>query len=111
MGGEGIERLEAAKRREDHGLIESRGEAAAQARTDGNVSWERHRSIGLSIFATPNLTTRARCLAVIGAKRWLYSTGGADRYGCHRGPDPRATASLRHHCGPAQRSFRRPGLS
>src|ERR1700682_1418534 len=111
MGGEGIERLEADKRREDQGLIESRVETAAQARTDGNVSWERHRSIGLSIFATPNLTTRARCLAVIGAKRWLYSTGGADRYGFHRGPDPRATAGLRHHCGPAQRSLRRPGLS
>src|ERR1700737_3014142 len=72
MGGERIERLEADKRREDQGLIESRVETAAQARTDGNVSWERHRSIGLSIFATPNLTTRARCLAVIGAKRWLY---------------------------------------
>src|SRR6202022_3986401 len=109
--GEKIEPLGADKRREDQGLIESRVEAAAHARTDGNVSWERHRTIGLSIFATPNLTKRARCLAVIGPNRWIYSTRGADRYGFHRGSDSGATTGGRHHRGPAQRSLRRPGLS
>src|ERR1700682_6155333 len=110
MGGEGIECLETDKRGQDQALIESRAEVAVQARADGNVSWERHRSIGLSIFATPNLTTRARCLPVIGANRWLYSTCGADRYGFHRGLNPGATTVGRHHRCPAQCSLRRPGL-
>src|SRR5229473_3053747 len=52
------QRLEADKGREDHGLIESRVEAAVQAWADGDMSWERHlsyRFINLS-DAQPNET-------------------------------------------------------
>src|SRR6202022_3561916 len=62
--------------------------------------------IDLPSFAACSLTKRARCLAVIGTKRWLYSTGGPDRYGFHRGPDQGATEGPRHHRGAAKRPLR-----
>src|SRR6202521_604570 len=62
--------------------------------------------IDLPSFASCNLTKRGRCLAVIGTKRWLYSTARMDRYGRGGGPDQGATAGRRHERGAAQRPLR-----
>src|SRR5712691_1225385 len=67
-------------------------------------------SIGLSSFAAPNLTKPGRCPTVISTNRWLYSTGGPDRYGFDRGPHARTAAGRWYHGGAAQRPLRRRGL-
>src|ERR1700737_3625654 len=82
----------ASRRGRDDTATEATGVRAARRRELSAICpGSDIAAIGLSIFAARNLTKRARCLAVIRAKRWLYSCGGPDRHGFHRRPDQRAT--------------------